>query len=122
VDVAREPWPQWIDWTTESVYVGYMRTAKISEAKNNLSKLIDAVRRGQTVLILSRDTPVARLEPVGAEGGAARGRLGDLVKRGLVAPPRAKLDVGGFLARNMAKPRGGASVVEALLREREAGR
>jgi prevent-host-death family protein len=100
VDVAREPWPQWIDWTTESVYVGYMRTAKISEAKNNLSKLIDAVRRGQTVLILSRDTPVARLEPVGAEGGAAR----------------------GFLARNMAKPRGGASVVEALLREREAGR
>ena len=42
-----------------------MHRASISDAKNNLSALIDRVRRGETVLICDRKRPVARLQPVG---------------------------------------------------------
>lgn len=94
----------------------------ISEVKNNLSKLLEAVKRGETILVLDRDTPVARIEPIGRHAGSLPGRLSDLVKRGVVAPPLAKLDVGRFLARHMATLPEGASGVRALLDEREAGR
>ena len=40
-----------------------MRTAKISELKARLSAHIEYVKRGEEVLILDRDTPVARLVP-----------------------------------------------------------
>ena len=38
-----------------------MRTAGIREARQNLSKLIEAVKQGQEVVITDRGTPVARL-------------------------------------------------------------
>ena len=41
-----------------------MQTASITEAKNNLSKLLKKVRHGQSILILDRNVPVARLEPL----------------------------------------------------------
>ena len=41
-----------------------MKTATITQAKNGLSALIDRVRAGESILILDRGTPVARLEPV----------------------------------------------------------
>jgi antitoxin (DNA-binding transcriptional repressor) of toxin-antitoxin stability system len=44
-----------------------MKKARIAVAKNNFSRLIDDVKRGETVLILDRDTPVARLEPIGRD-------------------------------------------------------
>lgn len=40
-----------------------MKTATITEAKNGLSALIDRVRAGESILILDRGRPVARLEP-----------------------------------------------------------
>ncbi len=41
-----------------------MKTASISQTKNQLSALLDAVRHGETILIMDRNCPVARLEPV----------------------------------------------------------
>ena len=41
-----------------------MKKASITEAKNNLSALIDRVKGGSPVLIVDRGRPVARLEPV----------------------------------------------------------
>ena len=41
-----------------------MQTVSVTEAKNNLSKLLKKVRHGQTILILDRKIPVARLEPL----------------------------------------------------------
>ena len=46
-------------------YTISMRTAKISELKANLSAHIRYVKRGHDVLILDRNTPVARLTSVG---------------------------------------------------------
>ena len=43
-----------------------MKKASITEAKNNLSALIDGLKGGSAVLIVDRGRPVARLEPVTA--------------------------------------------------------
>ncbi len=43
-----------------------MKPATITETKNNLSALLDLVRAGESILILDRDVPVARLVPVGS--------------------------------------------------------
>lgn len=99
-----------------------MKKAKISEAKNHFSGLIEAVKHGESILILDRDTPVARLEPVGAETAGIRGRLATLLKRGSITPPRKKLDMEAFLGREMARTTRGGSGVKALLDEREEGR
>lgn len=99
-----------------------MKKATISVAKNSLSRLIDQVKRGETVLILDRDTPVARLEPVGRDPDLGDARLSELVKRGSVAPPRKLLEAEEYLGRRPATLAHGASGVRALLEEREAGR
>ena len=41
-----------------------MIRAKISELKNELSRYLRYVRRGEAVLVYDRDRPVARIEPV----------------------------------------------------------
>jgi prevent-host-death family protein len=97
-----------------------MRRATITQAKNGLSALIDQVKAGETVLILDRGTPVARLEPV-TGGGADDGRLerlerAGIIRRGVAAPP---VDV--IMQAGPRVPRG-ASVLEALLEERREGR
>ena len=51
-----------------------MKKASISEAKNQLSALIDSVKAGGAVLIVDRGRPVARLEAVThdlSDGGEA---------------------------------------------------
>ncbi len=99
-----------------------MRKASITEAKNNLSALIDGLANGSPVLIMDRGRPVARLEPVspGSEG-ADEARLAGLVRQGLVRPGRGTLPK-DFFKRELPRLRKGASVVEALLEERREGR
>ncbi len=97
-----------------------MKTASITQTKNRLSAIIDEVRRGETVLILDRGTPVARLVPVSTESSdASLGRIERLERAGLVrradqAPPRTEI--------SPVKLPAGQSVLRALLREREQGR
>ncbi|RME21268.1 MAG: type II toxin-antitoxin system prevent-host-death family antitoxin, partial [Deltaproteobacteria bacterium] len=45
-----------------------MKTASITQTKNQLSALIEQVKRGETVLILDRGKPVARLVAVEGVG------------------------------------------------------
>ena len=97
-----------------------MKTATITQAKNGLSALIDRVKAGESVLILDRGTPVARLEPV-VGSGTSDGRLARLeragiIRRGVAAPPVDLIMQSGPLAPP------GASVLEALLEERREGR
>ena len=42
-----------------------MNMANISYTRNHLSELINRVKEGETILIMDRQRPVARLEPVG---------------------------------------------------------
>ena len=67
-----------------------MRKASITQAKNNLSALIDSLKGGSPVLIVDRGRPVARLEPVATDLDAGQnGRLSRLVRDGVVRPRRA---------------------------------
>lgn len=97
-----------------------MKTATITEAKNGLSALIDQVRAGQSVLILDRGIPVARLEPI-ADHPDQVGRLERLERAGVIRrgtrPPPVEL-----ISRPGPRVREGGSVVEALLEERRSGR
>jgi antitoxin (DNA-binding transcriptional repressor) of toxin-antitoxin stability system len=78
------------------------------------------VRSGESILILDRGVPVARLEPVAAFSDPT-GRLRRLERAGVIrvgdaAPP---LDLLRTPGPTLAP---GASAVQALLEERQSGR
>jgi antitoxin (DNA-binding transcriptional repressor) of toxin-antitoxin stability system len=97
-----------------------MKEAQISDVKNQLSRYLALVRKGEIVRILDRKRPVAQIVPighalegrtVGAEALAEMERKG-LIRRGMARIDRDILDV---------DPPGQASgVLQALLEEREA--
>ena len=97
-----------------------MKTATITQAKNQLSALIDQVQAGETIVILERGRPVARLEPVAGHDDPG-GRLARLERAGIIrigkgAPPLE-------LIRSPAPKLGpGSSLVEAVIEERRSGR
>lgn len=96
-----------------------MRVASITQTKNQLSALLDEVRKGETILIFDRDTPIARLEPVFPHEDPDLGReLNRLEKLGII------LRGSGFPAKlpKPIRPRKGGDIVSVLLAEREDGR
>jgi len=97
-----------------------VKTATITEAKNGLSALIDRVRSGESILILDRGVPVARLEPVAAFPDPT-GRLRRLERAGLIRVGAAQVPL-DLLRTPAPAPAPGASAVQALLEERRAGR
>ena len=90
-----------------------MKTANLSDVKDDLSQWVERVRRGERVRILVHGVPAADLVPVEVGGELAElERLG-VVRRGTAGWPK-ELDEPG--------PRvPGDSAVAALLRDR-AGR
>ena len=97
-----------------------MKKASITDAKNNLSALIDRVKGGSPVLIVDRGRPVARLEPV-TSLGSEDDRLARLVRDGVVRPARGVAPKTVF-ATPPPRAKKGASAVRALLDERREGR
>ena len=51
-----------------------MRVVTASDANRNFSGLLRDVTAGESILILSRGTPVARISPVDAENGRSVAR------------------------------------------------
>ena len=95
--------------------------ATVTEAKNGLSALIDRVKSGESVLIVDRGTPVARLESaVGAETDP-EGRIARLQRAGAVRPARQP-PATAVLTSSPPPSAHGASAVSALLDERRSGR
>ena len=96
-----------------------MKRATISETKNRLSELLTHVKRGETVLILERDRPIARIVPVESSERSDDERLADLERRGIIRraarPPRKTLPPPIELPD-------GVSILEALLQERDEAR
>lgn len=98
-----------------------MKTANVAELKNRLSHYLSRVKRGETVLVTERNSPVARLVPIPPPGamssddeqswlrrmeasGSLRPGRGQGVPEILVSPPPGRKPVGA---------------VRALLRERD---
>ena len=68
-----------------------MKRATLTETKNNLSALVDQVQHGETILILDRGRPVARLESVQGGEDDPEGRLARLERQGLLRRASAPL-------------------------------
>ncbi|HWZ71354.1 MAG TPA: type II toxin-antitoxin system prevent-host-death family antitoxin [Casimicrobiaceae bacterium] len=93
-----------------------MKSATISETKNKLSQLLARVKRGESVLILERDRPIARIVPVEAAETSDDERLAELERRGALR--RAAIAPLKKLPPPIKLPRG-VSLLEALLQDRE---
>lgn len=99
-----------------------MKKASVTEAKNNLSALIDGLKNGSPVLIVDRGRPVARLEAVrGVLQGDDDGRLLRLVREGFVRPRRNALPR-ALLKTEPPRAASGLSAVDLLIEERRDGR
>lgn len=94
-----------------------MKEAKISDVKNQLSRYLALVRKGEVVRILDRDVPVAQIVPIARPSGAAAGPevLADLERKGLIRRGSGRIPR-RLLARN--PPGRSAGVLAALLDER----
>lgn len=98
-----------------------MKRASITDAKNNLSALIDGLKGGSPVLIVDRGRPVARLEPVTSDVNEVDGRLSRLLRDGLLRPRRAP-PPRELLSSEPPRLKAGASLVDIVIEERREGR
>jgi prevent-host-death family protein len=94
-----------------------MKEAKISEIKNQLSRYLALVRRGEVVRILDRNVPVAQIVPIDRPVGAGAGSevLAMLERKGLIRRGSGRIPR-KLLERDPAGPPSG--VLAALLEER----
>ncbi|MBI3926341.1 MAG: type II toxin-antitoxin system Phd/YefM family antitoxin [Armatimonadetes bacterium] len=92
-----------------------MKRVSVTELKNRLSYYLRFVKRGETVELLERDVPIARLTSVVGPGAGADARLLRLEQDGLIdaciGPPYA-----GFLETRPVPCQ--ADAVRALVEER----
>ncbi|MGH6952704.1 MAG: type II toxin-antitoxin system Phd/YefM family antitoxin [Alphaproteobacteria bacterium] len=95
-----------------------MEKANISTLKNRLSFYLRKVRSGESVLVLDRNRPIARIERVGGNREAG-GQLARLEADGLVRRATKPLPLKVLAAD---PPRSRRSVLAALLEERREGR
>lgn len=102
-------------------YYSLVKRASITDAKNQLSALIDRVRRGERIIIEDRGVPVARLDSMPNVAEDHQGRIARLERAGLARradapPPRSVLET------PPPRPSGGARLSDAVLEERADGR
>ena len=96
-----------------------MKSAKISYLRDHLSNILQQVQEGEPFLILERNTPVARLEPIGnSASGVSAARTG-LARRGVLRPASKPLVPAALRRLPVALPEPGADVIAALLADRE---
>jgi prevent-host-death family protein len=95
-----------------------MEKATISEIKNRLSAYLKKVKAGQSILILDRDQPVARLVRVEREQHPDD-RLTRLERAGLVRRATQPVPI---KALKSPAPKAKSGVLRALLEERREGR
>lgn len=101
-----------------------MITSNISTAKNELSRLLHLVQTGETVTILDRKKPVAKLVPISTPPDEApQKRLSEMAAQRLIAlPAKRTQDLPDFLTIVDLPCTQPVGTLEALLAEREEGR
>lgn len=61
------------------------RAVRIGELKNHLSRYLQVVRGGGSLVVMDRDVPIAEIGPV-RKRGAEVGTRDDLIRRGVLIP------------------------------------
>ena len=98
-----------------------MKKTGIAELKNNLSRYLDQVKGGESIIVLDRNQPVAQIVPIqnaGRGNDLGEERIARLERKGLIR--RGSGDPKKWLAKyRPVRVRG--SVLEDLLDERRSG-
>ena len=98
-------------------YYGDMKKASVSDLKSRISRYLDYVRHGGTVLVLDRKVPVAELKPI--PGKSCNGKLAALEHKGILRRGSGSIPV-KFFKEKLGGRR--SRVLDALLEERNQGR
>lgn len=94
------------------------KVASVSKLKAHLSAYLEQVKAGEEIVVTDRGKPVARVVPIKVETDE-EARIERLIREGVLRPGRG----GSILEtlKNRTRVTCKASVVEALLEEREEG-
>ncbi|MBM4261256.1 MAG: type II toxin-antitoxin system prevent-host-death family antitoxin [Deltaproteobacteria bacterium] len=98
-----------------------MKKAGIAALKNNLSRYLDQVKSGESILVMDRNQPVAKIVPLQGSSRALLApeeRLARLERKGLVRRGSSG-DRAWLLKRPLARVE--ESVLKDLLNERRSG-
>lgn len=108
----------WLDWPYPSGYNSQMERVGISKLKDQLSAYLKRVQAGETVLVMDRGKPVARLERADPEL-EEDARYRRLVASGIIRPGKRPVRAAPIRPVDLGPNPG---VLEALLEERREGR
>ena len=97
-----------------------MHSVNIADLKNNLSRYLRHVRRGEEILIRDRKAPIAKIIPLPL-ADEFDAELLALAAAGLVKLPKKKLDLDAFFSRKKTKGRRIPlkRLVDAVIADRE---
>lgn len=95
-----------------------MKIAKIAEARNQLSSLLAQVQKGETIVIVDRDRPVAHLAPIPDSASASDERTLRLERAGWLRRGAGGI-VRGLVDRPPPKLSRSVDVLNLLAEERE---
>ena len=65
-----------------------MRAVNIGDLKNNLSRYLNAVRKGEELVVKDRNKPIARIVPFNVADDDSE--LADLISLGMARPPKTR--------------------------------
>lgn len=100
-----------------------MERVTIGKLRDQLSAYLRKVRAGETILVLDRDTVIARLEPGSNDATDKNDRLSELIAHGVLTPPKDPKGREKTLALMAGgPPRTRVSALGALLEERDENR
>ena len=99
-----------------------MKRVSVTAAKNQLNRLLAEVEGGETVLVVNRGAPVARIEPCSSAAYASDEAAEELIRRGTADPPSSAFDVETFLATPGPSLAPGVSASRLIAAERAADR
>ena len=95
-----------------------MKKVSVTEAKNGLSRLLAEVAGGESVLIVHRGTPVARIVPYRTGSLDDDQAAADLIRRGIADPPAAPCSVDELQAMPSPRLPEGVSASRLIVAER----
>lgn len=96
-----------------------MKNARISELRDKLSEYLARVRKGETVIVYDRDTPIARIDPISQASDDIPEWVLEAYRRGIATPPKIR---DGARLPPPSKPKKPVGLLDALLEERRTGR
>jgi prevent-host-death family protein len=96
-----------------------MKNARISELRDRLSEYLARVRKGETIIVYDRDTPIARIDPIATAPKDIPEWVLEAERRGIATPPKIR---DGARLPPPLKPKKPVGLLEALLEERRTGR